>query len=251
MRIRSYLALLLAAGACAPAASRAQADSLLRPGSAQVDGRVIPEGTESLAMYVDPGNRRMDGSITLRTRLAAVGGTDAVVRTETFWQGDEVVQVDSFVLHRRTLAPLSRWSAGPRGVVEVDFAGGTARTVHLGEAGGDTAEVALPEPVFLAGTTDMLLGALPLREGYAARLAVYDPHEGVTSIRIRVAGEEQVALPGGGRAAAWKVEVREGGPPVTYWVDRESRTLVQYESEGGVIRFVREAPGPQRRRETR
>ncbi|HEX2077824.1 MAG TPA: hypothetical protein VHG08_08950 [Longimicrobium sp.] len=253
MRIHSLLAFLLAAGACAPAAARAQtqADSLLRPGSAQVDGRVIPEGVESLMMYVDPGNRRMDASITLRTRLATVDGTEAIVRTETFWQGDEVVQVDSFVLHRETLAPLSRWSAGPQGLVRVEFVPGMARTARAGEWGRDSAEVPLPQPVFLAGTTDMLLGALPLREGYSARLAVYNVDEGVTSIDISVVGQEQVALPSGGRAAAWEVEVREAGPPVTYWVDRESHTLVQYASEGGVIRFVREPPGPQRRRETR
>lgn len=254
MRIHRFAVLLLAACACAPAAAartQTAADSLLRPGSAEVDGRVIPEGIESLGMYVEPGSRRMDASITLRTRVATVGGTPAIVRTETFWQGDEVVQVDSFVLHRETLAPLFRWSAGPHGVVEVDFAAGTATRVRLTEGGPDTTEVPLPRPVFLAGTSDMLLGALPLREGYSARLAVYNVDEGVTSISVDVVGEATVALPGGGSVAAWEVSVREPGPPVTYWVDRQSHTLVQFESEGGVIRFTREPTGPQRRRDTR
>jgi hypothetical protein len=252
MRIHRLAILLLAACACAPAA-RAQtaADPLLRPGSAEVDGGAIPEGVESLVMHVEPDNRRMDATITLRTRLATVDGTPAIVRTETFWQGDEVVQVDSFVLHRKTLAPLFRWSAGPHGVVEVRFAGGMATMVRLDQGGRDAVEVPLPQPVFLAGTTDMLLGALPLREGYAARLAVYNVDEGVTSIGVHVVGRATVALPGGGSAAAWEVSVREQGPAVTYWVDRESHTLVQYESEGGVIRYVREPPVPQRRRETR
>ncbi|HEU0300463.1 MAG TPA: hypothetical protein VFR37_13430, partial [Longimicrobium sp.] len=177
MHVRPLVILLLAA--CAPAAgAQTEADSLLRPGSPRVDGRAIPAGVQMLTMHADPGNRRMDASITLRTRLAAVDGTEAIVRTETFWQGDEVVRVDSFALHRRTLAPLLWRSAGPQGGVQVDFAPGMARTVRYGEWGADTARVPLPEPVFLAGTTDMLLGALPLGEGWSARLAVYDADEG-------------------------------------------------------------------------
>ena len=53
------------------------------------------------------------------------------------------------------------------------------------------------------------------------------------------------------RVAAWEVAVREGGPEVTYWMDRESHTLVQFEGEGGVIRYTRQTPSPQPRRETR
>ena len=35
---------------------------------------------------------------------------------------------------------------------------------------------------------------------------------------------------GRGCVAAREVSVREGGLRVTYWMDRESRTLVQYQS---------------------
>ena len=167
MRIASAF-LLSACLFAVPVAAQAEADSLLRPGSGEVDGRVIPEGVEMLVMYADPENRRMDASITLRTRVAEVEGTGAIVRTETFWQGDEVVRVDSFVVHRRTLAPLLWRSAGPRGSVSVDFTPAGAAAVRLSEWGSDTTETPLAEPVFLAGTTDMLLGALIVHDSLPA-----------------------------------------------------------------------------------
>lgn len=62
--------------------------------------------------------------------------------------------------------------------------------------------------------------------------------------RVRVEGAEDVALAGGGRVPAWRVLLDDDGRggPATYWMDRESRTLVQVERGQGTLRIVRSRP---------
>ena len=250
MRIHPLAAAALLACACAPAA--AAQDAVLRPGSAVVSTRTIGDRVEEFEVSAgDDEGRRTIGRMTLRTRIATVGVTAAVVRTETLWIDDELVQVDSFALHRLTLAPLESRSSYMATSVSLEFAPGTVRQVDHGGWGADTADVPLPDPVFLSASTDLLLAALPLGPGYRAELAVYDAEEGIGTLGIDVEAVDEVALPDGGSVSAWRVAVDENGSASTYWMDRESRTLVQFESEGGALRVVRSRGSRSRARPTR
>lgn len=247
MRIHPVTAAVLLACACAPAA----AQDVLRPGSAAVSTQAIGNRVEEFEVYAAEGGRDPIGRMMLRTRVQSVAGTAAVVRTETLWIGDELLQVDSITLHGQTLAPLAMRSTFTETGVSLEFTPGSVRQVDAGDWGADTADVTLPEPVFLSGTTDLLLSALPLAPGYRARLAVYDADEGIGTIGIDVEELEEVALPEGGSVSAWRVAVDENGSASTYWMDRESRTLVQFESAGGAFRVVRSRGSRSRARPTR
>jgi hypothetical protein len=250
MRIERLAVSLLLACACAPAA--AAQNAVLRPGSAQVSTRSV--GSHVLEFDVEQGDgegRGPVGRMTIRTRLTSVGGEEVLVRTEAIWMDDELVQTDSFTLNRRTLAPMAVHSANVETGVELEFTSGSVRQVDDGDWGTDTTDVPLPEPVFAAGVTDLLLGTLPLAPGYAARLAVYDADDGIDTVGIEVQGMEDVAVPGGARVPAWRVAVTEGWRVSTYWMDRESRTLVQFESADGSLRVVRSPGSRSRARPTR
>lgn len=248
MRIHPAAAALLLACACAPAAGAQTA--VLRPGSEAVSTRAIADRVDEFDVQAGEGGPAI-GRMTLRTRLADIGGTEVVVRTEAMWMDDELVQGDSVTLHRQTLAPLAMRSSSVETGVQLEFSPGTVRKVDEGDWGADTSDVALPEPVFLAGTTDLLLGALPLAPGYAARLAVFDAQDGIDTVAIEVEAAEDVVLPEGGRVSAWRVAVTEGWMVSTYWMDRESRTLVQFESADGSLRIVRSRGSRSRARPTR
>jgi hypothetical protein len=249
MRIHPLAGAVFLACVCAPAAA---AQEVLRPGSAAVSTQTIGDRVEEFDVYAgDAGERGPIGRMTLRTRVVTVGGEAAVVRTETLWIDDELVQVDSFTLHRLTLAPLEMRSSFTDTGVSLAFAPGTVRQVDDGGWGADTVDVPLPEPVFLGGTTDLLLASLPLAPGYRADLAVYDADEGIGTLGIDVERIEEVALPDGGRVSAWRVAVEENGWTSTYWMDRESRTLVQFESAGGAFRIIRSRGSRSRARPTR
>lgn len=249
MRIHPLAAAVLLACACAPAAA---AQDVLRPGSAAVSTQAIGDRVEEFDVHADEAEGRGPiGRMTLRTRIVTVGGEAAVVRTETLWIDDELVQVDSFTLLRQTLAPLQMRSTYTETGVSLEFAPGTVRQVDDGDWGADTSDVTLPEPVFLSGTTDLLLAALPLASGYRATLAVYDADEGIGTVGIEVEASEEVALPDGGSVSAWRVAVDENDAASTYWMDRESRTLVQFESADGAFRVVRSRGSRSRARPTR
>jgi hypothetical protein len=248
MRIHPLLtALLLCA---APAAAQ---DAVLRPGSAQVDGQRIPERTDDFELYdLVQGGEPM-GTLTLRTRFGTVDGREVIVRREVTVVDDELVESDSFSVERRTLAPLFVRTTNESQTVRLYFAAAAVRMEAEGAFGTETMNVDVAGPVFAGGTTDLLLGALPLAAGYTARASVFlwEEEEAFT-IRIRVEGEEEVSISGGGRVAAWRVEV--GGHPAmagTYWMDRESHTLVQYESADGEVRAVRSRGARSRAREAR
>ncbi|HEU4880840.1 MAG TPA: hypothetical protein VFT45_01305 [Longimicrobium sp.] len=250
MRIHQTVvaALLLACG-CAPAAAAQTA--VLRPGSVEVSTQAITDRVDEFEVQAGGDGWVPVGRMTLRTRLATVGGVEAVVRTERIWMDDELVQLDSFTLHRKTLAPLAMHSSSTETGVELAFTPGSVRQVDDGDWGADTSHVPLPEPVFAAGTTDLLLGSLPLAPGYHAELAVFDAEDGIDTIAIEVEAVEEVPLPEGGSVSAWRVGVTEGFLVSTYWMDRESHTLVQFESSDGSLRIVRSRGGRSRARPTR
>jgi hypothetical protein len=185
--------------ACAAPAVRAQAP-VLRPGSEIATDR-IQARADTFDLFFEGRTRGVpDATMTLETRVATVGGAEAIVRRETLWVDDEAAQVDSFVLVRATLEPLSARAEGISGDRSLDFAGGRVRGWTGDEDGRDTVDAALPEPVFLSSSMDLVLGALPLRAGYTARLAIYVDGEGVTTARVQVAAPERCPCPAGGCA---------------------------------------------------
>jgi hypothetical protein len=235
--------------ACAPAAAQ---DAVLHPGSAPVAAERIGRRVETFDYLVsEDGEWMRIGEMTLRTALATVEGREAVVRTETTWLEDKVAQVDSFALDRRTLAAIVLRSDGVEASRWLRFGDAGVRVVDDGDWGADTADLELPGPVFYAGSTDLLLAALPLGDGYAARLVVYDPDLGLDTIRIRVEAEERVPRAGGAGTPVWRVWVSGDATGGWYWMDRESRTLVQYQTGSGTVRIIRAAPGRGRTRTAR
>jgi hypothetical protein len=249
MRVHRFAVSLLLACACAPAAAAQTA--VLRPGSADVSTRAITNRVDEFDVRAGGDNGETVGRMTLRTRLATIGGADVVVRTEAIWVDDTLVQLDSFTLHQQTLAPLAMRSSSTETGVEMEFTPGGVRQVDDGDWGADTSHVPLPEPVFAAGTTDLLLGSLPLAPGYRAELAVFDAEDGIDTIAIEVEAIEDVPLPEGGSVSALRVGVTENFLVSTYWMDRESRTLVQFESSDGSLRIVRSRGSRSRARPTR
>jgi hypothetical protein len=228
--------LLLLACAAAPAV-RAQAP-VLRPGSGMQTDRIQPRA-DTFDLFL--GGRTVgtpDATLMLDTRLATVGGAEAIVRLEMLRIRVGVAQVDSFVLVRATLAPLSVHAEGISVDRSLHFAGGRVRGWTRDGEGRDTVDVALPEPVFLSSSMDLVLGALPLRAGYTATLALYVDGEGVTTARVQVAEPEEVTVPGG-HVRAWPVTVCESGADGTYWMEDGARTLVQFVTADRGMRIVR------------
>lgn len=239
-----FAALLLCA---APAA----AQDVLRPGSGEVRGEQIPERRDRYEMY-DAGAAEPMAELYLTTRFGTVDGREVIGRGEMTRVDGDLVRSDSFAVERRTLAPLYVRESGEAQRLTLTFAPAAVRIVIEADWGTDSIQVGLDAPAFAAGTTDLLLGALPLAEGYTARASVFAWQvESAVTLTIQVEGDEVVRLPDGGRARTWRVAVDGDGSAGTYWMDRESHTLVQYQTADGEMRIVRSRGPRSRAREAR
>lgn len=234
MTIRILLLPLLLLAATATRASAQDAVDAA-PGSGLVATGHFRERTETFELLRE-GVRI--ATMRLSTRFAVVGGRPVVVRVESLAAGERTMGTDSFALDRATLAPLSVSRTG-EGMQQASFDG--LRVRREGRAGPKrtASTTVLDGPAFYGNSIDLVLGALPLREDFRARLALYELEEtGRAWTTIRVAAAESVRTDDGGSCRAWRVEVEGGDHEGTYWIEEASRTLVAYQpgEEGFVIR---------------
>jgi hypothetical protein len=242
LRRAALLSLLLPCAALAQAAPALPPDAV-GPGAAVLRPVQVREGTDTLGMVMTVNGRTLPiGMLVVETRrVTGPGGVAAVERVETTTARIVASTVDTFVVQIAGLAAVSQRTHEER-VVALDYAGRTVRgTITEGGAAGRV-DVTLPTPVFYDNAMDLILGALPLAEGYTASLPVYDDESGGVAWRqVRVAGSDE--LPGeSGMADAWRVETVRGTTRSTYWMDKRTRRMLRWAlpvAGGGEIRIVR------------
>ncbi|HEX2189255.1 MAG TPA: hypothetical protein VHG51_10180 [Longimicrobiaceae bacterium] len=215
-------------------------------GSPELQAARIRPGVDTLVFLRGTGDAEQPVPglvLTLRTTLEGDGPGAVVVREEeTRGRNGTVVDADSFVLARPSLAPVRQRSAGGQGERTLRFDGRRVQGSRTGPGMQTPVDVALEEPVFYANSLDLVLSALPLREGYAARIPVFDAGSGaVAELRARVAGAETVRTADGGSCQAWRVEVAGGSSNGTYWIERSGRGLVRYNAAQGEMRMLRKS----------
>ncbi|HEX2205851.1 MAG TPA: hypothetical protein VHG91_21230 [Longimicrobium sp.] len=248
IRAARHAAVLLALAAAPLAAQTA----LVPVGSPDVRTAHLADRVDSLAVVVDRVQPYPVGSLVLQTVLVQDAGRDAVLRVETLSDtAGTVAGVDSFTVLRASLAPLAYASRVGQKARSIRFEGVRVRGEEVTRGVRKAVDVALPSLLFDGGTMDILLGALPLREGYAARLPVYHvDRAAAASASVQVLGAERVRTMDGGSCLAWRIAVAGGPSPGTYWIEERTRALVRHEGTGSPVRLVRrhgcaDAPLPQ------
>lgn len=220
------------------AAAPALGAQVLRPGSGVLAPERIRAGADTFDMYFEdsePG--RPEAVLVIETLLADQGGTPVIVRRETLSYEDLPLQADSFVVERGTLAPIAARFQGIGTSGSADFAPGRVQGWTWADR-RDTVDTALSGPVFLRAAMDLVLGALPLAEGWAAELAFFDAEEGESTVRVEVRALETVELPAG-PVRAWRVRVRGSGSEGTYWMQEGTQTLVRFVAADRSMQLIR------------
>ncbi|MDB4950635.1 MAG: hypothetical protein JWM27_3284 [Gemmatimonadetes bacterium] len=237
------LAAVLPAGACAQTRPAAPTYHAVAPGAAEVRPRAVRESTDTLQMVMEKDGVVLPvAQLVIETSLARSAAGGAVVhRVEATRSRMVPSTVDSFQLAAATLAPVSQRTHEDR-VVALDFDGAAIRgTIAEGEMAGPV-EITLPIAVWYDNAMDLLLGALPLADGYTASLPTYDDVAAAVVWRdVRVAGTEKV--PGDGEMVdAWRVETTRKGRASTYWIEKSSGRMMRWAqplASGAQMRIVR------------
>jgi hypothetical protein len=201
----------------------------------------LADRSDTLLILVDRAEAIPVGTRVLRTALTSDAGRETLMRVETVRDtAGKDVRVDSVVVLRASLSPLAQAVRDSRGTRSLRFEGGRARGESVARGVRSAVDAAVPADAFPGGSLDLVLGALPLREGFSARVAVFDAaRSSMAASTVQVVDYETTRVGDGSTCRAWRVLVSGGPDAGSYWIEDRSRVLVRFEGAGSPLRMVR------------
>ncbi|NBC17848.1 MAG: hypothetical protein GVY18_11095 [Bacteroidetes bacterium] len=189
--------------------------------------RLAPQ-TERFLLYTHTGDARQTRSLLTRTIEVAQRDGQEVLRVIQRYDLPEGVSLDTSVVVRATLAPVTYAATLPQSTQRFTFSeAAVSGVISSSEQERQSVDVALDTPVYSAVVLDELIKALPLASGAAFRFQAYNPGRDVMTFTVRVTGTERLSLVGGASVDAWVLTV-EGGPvPSTLWVTQATQELIR------------------------
>ena len=186
----------------------------------RLDARLLPQSPETLAVYL------LRGRDTIRTGTLVdelrISGNRI---TRIYAEDDQISpQLDTIVSSVPELKPVSFNSRSSQMIARIAFSASTAQG-WIRTAGGDSiaVRVPLPEVVYDGASFDLIVRASPLRDGYALTVPIFMAGaNSVGTVGGRVRGSQAIA----GRDC-WVFAATFGAMSVTFWIDKETRSLRQ------------------------
>jgi hypothetical protein len=189
------------------------------------NGRLLAMRVDTLAIHLIRGTDTSDTGIVV-DELSSVteGGEDLIRRVYT--SSDRILgnRVDTLIDARANLAPRVHRSRSSRTLEFLTFSRGQV-SGWLRLANGDSVAVnqTIDASVLNASSLDLALRSMPLTPKWQATIPVFlAATKAVTPITARVEGVDSIR-----GAGAWRVVADFAGMPVTFWIDQQSRALVQ------------------------
>ena len=130
-------------------------------------------------------------------------------------------------------------------VIEVSFRGDSATVQTRPRVGAPLSRsVGIGAMAYSSATLDALISSSPLSDVFKATHRFFYPppaRYGTIAIALRVTGSERVGDRSGVQRDAWIVAADTPGGGTTYWIDKSTRTVLQYDTHEGpaVIAFRR------------
>jgi len=234
MALRFRVVFLLVIAAAMPVAAQTSgttagtAASRIGPDSPDIDGTRVQPGRWDLH-YVETikGVRGDSGIMHFELERTTVDGK-AVLRVVQGIESSAGVYADTSLVLASSFQSLENHSHNADRSVTLKF-DGTHVTGTITPTDGDPKPVdqTMPAPAFDAGMLALVLGALPLKEGYSGTLAAWVTEAGVPiNVGFRVTARTMVEAEGG-RREAWLIEAFDGR--ARFWFDTVTRQVLRNE----------------------
>lgn len=207
-------------------------------------GRLGPQADTKKILLTQEGTERVVGATSEEIKLVESGGGTALQRTQTFDSAELGNRVGVTVMLRSSFRPIAHLDQDGERTISVRYDGlNISGARELADGTVEPIQVRLAEPVFDAHSVEMILRALPLREGYAAKLQAYSAAAGqVMWVSLQVSGKEKAPAGAGKETDAWIVEADYGDTRLTYWIGAQTPELLKQTSslaDGTIIQFLR------------
>ena len=200
---------------------------LIAPGDSTLRGsRIVADSVQySLIAYRGAQQQTIGTAIDV-VKLEMRGDVPVIHRVLTVSPGRAPL-IDSTVTDARTLAPRRHRNVSPSRLISLEFNGkrvkGSIGPVDVPSLPIDTTLAIAP---FDSGNWDLIVRALPLEKGYAARFRVYDTDSGLREYRIDVTGSATVL----GEEAHVVIFTLAPKRESVVWIGKASRRLLQVET---------------------
>ena len=219
------------------AVAQQESTNQLWVGSAPIDvARIIP-GIDSMSQTITRDGEKSAGPVRVEEIAFETKDGKQLVRHTTTTSGEWGFMADTAYYDALTLAPVRHRSVTSRQSYDLRFCGNQmgGTTQKAGEPAEDV-RATLDQPAYDPSSTVLLARALPLREGYRARIPVFNHETGSTRyVNVEVTGSETMRTDASTEAPVWMVSMSyEGGDgSQNYWITQSSRTVVKYEATWG------------------
>ena len=217
---------------------------LILPGDSAVRGsRIVADSVQyALIAYRGEQQQRLGTAVDV-VRLEMRGEVPVIHRVLTVSPGRAPL-IDSTETDARTLAPRRHRTVSPTRRIALDYTGkrvkGSLGPVDVPSLPIDTTLNVVP---FDSGNWELVVRALPLEKGYAARFPVYDTDIGLREYRIEVTDSATVQ----GEDAHVVIFTLAPKRESVVWIAKTSRRLLQVETlidANTMLRQVREERRP-------
>lgn len=205
------------------------------------DGRVISTARvmpgrfiRTLSVLRDGQEQRI-GSITETVSLDGSGASATIIRAQEIVMGPRTI-IDTAVSNAMTLAPVRHTSKQPTASMLLRFDGRHITGTHtVGDSAPEAVDQMVSVPTFDSNNMELVMGALPLTNGYTARLPfyIYEAH-GIAWLDLLVTGDTSIE-----GVAAWTMDVTFYGAKGTWWFAKDSGRMLKSETTTASGRTMR------------
>jgi hypothetical protein len=207
-------------------------------------GRLGPQADTKKILLLQDGAERVVGATSEEIKLVELGDGAALQRTQILDSATLGNRKCVTVMLRSSFRPISHLDQDGDRTISIRYDGlNISGACELADGKVEPIQAQLSEPVLDTNSVEMILRALPLREGYASKLQVYSAAAGLVMwVSLQVTGKERVNAGDGKETDAWIVEADYGDTRLTYWIGAQTPELLKQSialDEGTVIQFVR------------
>ena len=209
----------------------------------RLDSKAISPGVDTF--FVTYGPQTIGRSLQALEAVTE-GGRGAWRQGYAFQSAEGDVSTDTLWVDAATLLPIREVRTNSLGRFVVSYGVKEIVTVH-NPPGGEPATTRVPVagPIYASATLELIARALPLAGGLEVPVLLYygapSSRAGVP-MTFRVPRADSLRSKDGVVRQVWIVTVGPAGEQTTFWIDQESRRVLQFDTEEGsaVIQFRRE-----------
>ena len=192
--------------------------------------RIKPGVSKFISFRVSEGVRQPLSILTRTIKIERKSGAEVII-VEQQYESANGVSVDTSILQRQTLSPISYTSKPAAQTESFDFTQtGVAGTITTTTGENRQMNVLLKEPVFNAVVQNEILQSLPLEKGKNFSFRIYNPGKQFFEMTALVGGSETIKTING-NVEAWIVSIAGAAAPTKIWMSKKTQEVIWKKTE--------------------